>query len=55
MDSGPFVYHDRHHEIQTAGQLPKMPPLRRWSFYNQGYELKDKELIRLSAIRESVI
>ena len=48
------VYHGRHHEIQTARQLLKMQTLRRRRWYNQGYELKDEELIRPSAIRESV-
>jgi putative transposase len=48
------VYYGRHHEIQTARQLLKMQTLRRRRCYNQGYELKDEELIRPSAIRESV-
>jgi len=48
------VYHDRHHEIQTARQLLKMQTLRRRRCYNQGYELKEEELIRPSVIREGV-
>lgn len=48
------VYHGRHHEIQTARQLLKMQTLRRRRCYNQGNELQDEELIRPSAIRESV-
>ena len=48
------VYLDRHHEIQTARQLLKMQTLRRRRCYNQGYELKEEELIRPSAIRECV-
>jgi len=48
------VYHGRHREIQTARQLLKMQTLRRRRWYNQGHELKDEELIRPSAIRESV-
>ena len=48
------VYHGRHHEIQTARQLLKMQTLRRRRCYNQGYELKEEELIRPSAIRECV-
>ena len=48
------VYHGRHREIQIARQLLKMQTLRRRRWYNQGHELKDEELIRPSAIRESV-
>ena len=48
------VYLGRHHEILTARQLLKMQTLRRRRCYNQGYEMKDEELIRPSAIRESV-
>ena len=48
------VYHGRHHEILTARQLLKMQTLRRRRCYNQGYELKDEELIRPSLIRECV-
>lgn len=48
------VHHDRHREIQTARQLLKMQTLRRRRWYNQGYELKDEELIRPSLIRECV-
>jgi putative transposase len=48
------VYHGRHHEIQTARQLLKMQTLRRRRWFNQGYELKDEELIRPSLIRECV-
>ena len=48
------VYHGRHHEIQTVRQLLKMQTLRRRRCYNQGYELKEEELIRPSAIRECV-
>ena len=48
------VYHDRHHEIQTARQLVKMQTLRRRRCYNLGYEVKDEELIRPSLIRECV-
>jgi len=48
------VYHGRHHEIQTARQLVKMQTLRRRRCYNQGYDLKDEELIRPSLIRECV-
>ena len=48
------VYHGRHHEIQTARQLVKMQTLRRRRCYNQGYELKEEELIRPSLIRECV-
>ena len=48
------VYHGQHHEIQTARQLLKEQTLRRRRCYNQGYELKDEELIRPSAIRECV-
>jgi len=48
------VYHGRHHEIIDARQQLKMQTLRRRRCYNQGYELKDEELIRPSAIRECV-
>jgi putative transposase len=48
------VYCDRHHEILTARQLLKMQTLRRRRCYNQGYELKEEELIRPSLIRECV-
>jgi len=48
------VYLGRHHEIQTARQLLKMQTLRRRRCYNQGYGLKEEELIRPSAIRECV-
>jgi putative transposase len=48
------VYLGRHHEIQAARQLLKMQTLRRRRCYNQGYELRDEELIRPSAIRECV-
>jgi putative transposase len=48
------VYLGRHHEIHTARQLLKMQTLRRRRCYNQGYELRDEELIRPSAIRECV-
>jgi len=48
------VYHDRHHEIQTARQLLKMQTLRRRMCYNQGHELKEEELIRPSVFRECV-
>jgi len=48
------VYHGRHREILTARQLVKLQTLRRRRWYNQGYELKDEELILPSAIRESV-
>ena len=48
------VYHGRRHEILTARQLLKMQTLRRRRCYNQGYELKDEELIRPSLIRECV-
>ena len=48
------VYCGRHHEILTARQLLKMQTLRRRRCYNQGYEVKDEELIRPSLIRECV-
>ena len=48
------VYHGRHHEIQTVRQLVKMQTLRRRRCYNQGYDLKEEELIRPSLIRECV-
>jgi transposase InsO family protein len=48
------VYHNRHREILTARQLLKMQTLRRRRWYNQGYEMKDEELIRPSLIRECV-
>ena len=48
------VYLGRHHEIQTARQLLKMQTLRRRRCYNQGYQLKEEELIRPSAIRACV-
>ena len=48
------VYCGRHHEIQTSRQLLKMQTLRRRRWYNQGYEVPKEEVIRPSAIRESV-
>lgn len=48
------VYHGRHREIITARQQLKAQTLRRRRWYNQGYELKDEELIRPSAIRGCV-
>jgi len=48
------VYHGRHREIITARQELKKQTLRRRRWYNQGYKLKDEELIRPSAIRECV-
>ncbi len=48
------VYYGRHHEILTARQLLKIQTLRRRRCYNQGYELKEEEMIRPSAIRECV-
>jgi transposase InsO family protein len=48
------VYHDRHREIQTARQMLKMQTLRQRRWYNLGYDMKEEELIRPSAIRESV-
>ena len=48
------VYHGRHREIITARQKLKVQTLRRRRWYNKGYELKDEELIRPSAIRECV-
>lgn len=48
------VYHGRHREIITARQKLKAQTLRRRRWYNQGYELKEEQLIRPSAIRECV-
>jgi hypothetical protein len=48
------VYHGRHREIQTARQLLKKQTLRRRRWYNYRHGLKEEELIRPSAIRESV-
>jgi putative transposase len=48
------VYTGRHHEIQTARQRVKIQTMRRRRWYNQGYKLKDEELIRPSVIRECV-